>query len=276
MTIRTAPCQWPLLGACDELDEVAAQDYGGPEIRDALVLQATSHLWRWTGRVFGLCPVTVRPRRVDCPGSTYAGTHPGGWMPVLVGGVWRNLSCGSCAGTCGCDDENTAIRLPGPVHTVDQVTIDGVVLVDTAYRVDDHGTLVRHDGGVWPACQDLTLPAGEVGTWTVSFTWGVPVPADGQLAAGKLACELAKAYLGSGDCQLPERVQTITRQGVTVGFLDPFEDLTEGRTGIWAVDAWVASITGPPRRAQVYSPDRRAHVRTTHEGAGTTYYGGGF
>lgn len=263
--VRQGPCSWPLLGDCPDLDEVAGQDYGGEEIADALVTWATSFLWRWTGRVYGVCPVVIRPRRVDCPRSTFAG-DVSGWGPVLVGGVWRNLSCGACAGDCGCGDEATTVRLPGPVAAVTAVTVDGSTLDSSAYGVDDYGTLVRHDGGVWPGCQDLTLPAGEVGTWTVAYDWGIPVPVDGQLAAGRLACELAKAYVGADGCKLPERVQTITREGVTVGFLDPFDGLNDGRTGLWDVDAWVASVTRPPARSQVYSPDRRVHARSTQDG----------
>lgn len=257
MTVRQAPCEWGTLGDCQALAEV-------PEpVKAALVTWATSHLWRWTGRRYGVCPVTIRPRRVDCGTSTFAGDGLGGWSPVLVAGVWRNIGCGACAGRCGCDGDAPEIRLPGPVEEVTAVTIDGVLLDAAAYRVDDHCTLVRHDGGRWPGCQDLSLPAGEEGTWTVAYRWGTPVPVDGQLAAGMLACELAKAYVGADDCSLPERVQTVTREGVTVGFLDPFDGLDQGKTGVWPVDAWVASVTRTPQRAQVWSPDRRVHTRTT-------------
>lgn len=275
MTVRQAPCEWPLLGDCDALAEVEAQDYGGPEVAAALVTWATSYLWRWTGRRYGVCPVTVRPRRVDCAAATFRGGMPGGWTPVLVGGRWRNVACGSCGDRCGCDDGVSSIRLPGPVVEVTAVVIDGVALDPAAYRVDDHGVLVRQDGERWPACQDLALPAGEEDTWTVSYTWGIPVPVDGQLAAGLLACELAKAYQGADDCSLPQRVQTITREGVTVGFLDPFDGLNEGKTGVWTVDAWVASVTRPKRPAQVFSPDLRRHSRET-SGLQTDYYGGGY
>lgn len=260
MTVREVPCEWRIVGS-DDCDALADSGIG----QDAKAA-AVAYLWNWTGRRYGLCPVTIRPARVDCPESTYAGGRVTGWTPVLVGGVWRNVTCGTCVGSCGCDDDVTAIRLPGPVDSVETVTIDGDVLDQAAYRVDNHGILVRQDGGRWPRCQDLTEPAGETGTWTVAYTWGVPVPVGGQIAGGLLACEMAKALVGDGDCQLPERVQTITREGVTVGFLDAFDGLDAGRTGIWAVDAWVASVMDRPTPSRVFSPDRRPTARTTYQG----------
>lgn len=258
-SLRQGPCSWPLLGDCPDLDTIKTDD---ADVHAALVASAVGFLWRWTGRVFGLCDVVLRPARRSCQHSTFDGGGVSGWTPVLVGGQWRNVTCGSCAGACDCADD-TRLRLPSPVHAVSAVTIDGAVLDESAYRLDDHGTLVRHDGGSWPCCQDLTLTAGEEGTWSVAYTWGVPVPVDGQLAAGMLACQLAKAWAGANDCKLPERVQTITREGVTVGFLDPFDGLDSGRTGVWLVDAWVASVTKPAVRSAVYSPDRLGATRTT-------------
>jgi hypothetical protein len=54
---------------------------------------------------------------------------------------------------------------------------------------------------------------------------------------------------------LPERVQTITRQGVTVGFLDPQDFLEKGRTGITMIDLWLRSVNprGISRRARMYA-----------------------
>jgi hypothetical protein len=95
----------------------------------------------------------------------------------------------------------------------------------------------------------------EANTWQVSYTKGTPVPEGGQVAAGVLACELAKGATNDRTCQLPQRVQTIARQGVTVQLLDSFDDVEKGRTGIWLVDSWVASVTQPKRGGSVYSVD---------------------
>ena len=288
-------CTWPIdYAACgappepdpDEPDSPAPAasipcgplaDMAEPE-RAKIERMASEMLWAWTGRVFGVCPVEVRPCRGDCAGASARSTFGGPiaassglgtsggapWSPVLIGGEWFNVSCGSCLGAgCACDEEGpAAIRLPGPVVEVDAVIVDGVTLDPSAYSVDRRSILRRLDGGTWPTCQRLDLPAGEPGTWVVEYARGVAVPVGGQIAAGLLACELAKAMCGDSTCQLPRRVTSVTRQGVSIGaVLDPFEDLRDGRTGIWAIDSWVASVNAPaPRASRVLSPDLRRRV----------------
>lgn len=272
MSGLVSPCDWPLLfpkedgyGAtgCPSLDRVT------PAVRDAVISAATSMLWNWTGRQFGLCEVTVRPCRDDCGKnvSTYrgrtgvplSGLYRSPWTPVLIGGDWFNLSCGQCANRCKCDGA-WSIRLPGPIDSVTAVTIDGVVLDPSAYRVDNRSILTRQDGDEWPECQDMDKPAGEVDTWSVTYQRGLPVPEHGQIAAGVLACELASAAVGA-DCRLPQRIQTITREGISVGVLDTFDNIKDGATGIWLIDSWVASVVHRPKRSLVLDPDNRARRR---------------
>lgn len=269
---ETGPCQWPILhvDSCADLD--ALTDVGDGQISRADVeAAAVDYLWRWTGRIFGVCTTTIRPVRQDCHDSTYAGQagvpSGGAWFqPVLVGGKWRNLSCGLCGDECACT-RLYSIRLPGPVQTVEQVTIDGVEVDPDVYRVDNRANLVRDDGNDWPICQRLDVDETADGSFAVTYRFGVPVPRGGQVAAGVLACELAKALSYSADCRLPQRVQTITREGVTVGMFDSFEGLDSGRTGIWTIDSWVASINGPRPHATVHNPDVRPPARTTYRGA---------
>src|SRR3546814_8783259 len=68
--------------------------------------------------------------------------------------------------------------------------------------------------------------------------------------------DLAKAACNDKTCGLPRRVQSVTRQGVTVAVLDAFDDIDEGHTGIWLIDSWVASVVRRPRKMRVLSPDR--------------------
>ena len=56
---------------------------------------------------------------------------------------------------------------------------------------------------------------------------------------GWLACEYAKAAANKA-CSLPERVQSITRQGVSWTVLDPQDFLTKGYTGMGRLDHWLA------------------------------------
>lgn len=232
---------------------------------------AVEYLWRWTGKALGVCDVVVRPCRQDCweGQSTFFGSGPrpagsGPWTPVVINGAWYNVGCGICSDDCSCTD-TPAIRLPGPVASVSQIRIDGVVLPPDSYRVDNQKLLIRTDGDRWPVCQDMSAAPSETDTWEITYQRGLPVPVGGQIAAGLLALELAKAACNDKSCALPQRVQTVTRQGVTVAVLDSFDDIDTGHTGIWLIDAWVASITKPPVRSRVYSPDvpRNPYRRTT-------------
>ena len=266
MGVRTEPTEWPLV---DELTCSALSDVDEP-IRDALVRTATSLLWNWTGRVFGTSEITVRPCRKDCAPSTYLGiagipssTYQNApFLPVLLDGEFYNVTCRrKCRDGCGCSSVEE-IGLPGPVDSIVEVRVDGEVVDPSAYRVDNRTYLVRMDGDKWPTCQDLSKPAGEQDTWEVTYRWGTEVPMGGKVAASILSCEMAKASLGR-ECSLPQRLQSVTREGVTVSILDTFEGLEAGRTGIWLVDSWVTSVTRSPRRSVVLSPDTyKARVET--------------
>lgn len=253
----SGPCEWGLSYA--ECTDTAVLNSLWLEVDKATVeTMAVEYLWNWTGRQFGLCEVSIRPCRADCvPQSTFVGAS---WLPVLIGGQWQNVVCGTCGHRCDCADGSTSIRLPGPIATVEEVLVDGAVLPPQSYRVDNKVLLVRLDGQAWPRCQDLTLAASESGTWQVTYTYGTPVPEGGKIAAGLLATEFAKALCNDNTCRLPQRVQSVTRQGVTMAVLDSFEDLSQGRTGIWLVDSWVASVSSAPLgRSQVFSPDVPRH-----------------
>jgi hypothetical protein len=264
--IRTEPSEWPLVDelACSALADV------DPDLADAITRTATSLLWNWTGRVFGTSEVVVRPCRRDCAPSTYlgiAGIPSSTWqnapfLPVLLDGEFYNLSCRrKCRDGCGCSSVEE-IGLAGPVDSVISVRVDGETLDPSAHRVDNRRWLVRMDGGRWPTCQDLSKSPDEVNTWEIAYRWGTEVPIGGSMAASVLACEMAKAALGR-ECSLPQRIQSVTREGVTMAILDSFEGLEAGRTGIWLVDSWVTSVTKSPRRSVVLSPDTyQPRVRT--------------
>ena len=242
-------CEWPVIwpDACAELDPVRV------ERTAAFVAMATDLLWNWTGRRFGVCAVTVDvvwdASVCACSGryrpSTFEGRGPRGrcglpWRPALVRGAWVNVTCG-CGTACGCDVDG-GVSLPGPVVAVESVTVAGTVLPESAWRTVGN-LLLRVDGDPWE------------GPVRVAYQRGAPVPAGGQIAAGVLAFELSKAAECADDCQLPQRLQAVTRQGVSVAVMDQFEDLDDGRTGIWLVDSWVASVSRPNAGGSVLSPD---------------------
>lgn len=266
-------CEWPVdyaeCGPCDALSSLPAS--GIQKFED----MATEYLWRFTERQFGLCEGTIRPCRQECTEgvSTYGPPRStrSPWQPTLVGGQWVNIGCGSgCRDKCGCGAYGRTLAFDHPVVEVVSVEIDGAVLPSGSYRVDNYRLLVRQDGGQWPYCQNMSKPLGEADTWAVTVRVGAPVPTGGQMAAGKLACELAKAACGSGDCKLPQRWQTITRAGVSISAaLDSFEGLDEGKTGIWLIDSWVASVTKASDKSMgvsIASPDYTGLGRRTTYG----------
>ncbi|MEV0822534.1 hypothetical protein [Nonomuraea rubra] len=256
MSIRTTPCEWPAdMGCCPSWD-------GLTEAQRQFALDVAKEIvWRASGRRFGLCELKVRPCMAPCvtsnmPAYPVAGAGP--FSPIMRDGYWLNLACGTCSTDCHCGSL-CEVALPGPVDSIVEVRLDGVVLPAADYVVFDHRMLARTGGECWPTCQDLTLPDDEAGTWSVTYRQGIPVPPGGQAAAAALACELGKACANVSGCRLPKRVQTITREGVTVGFLDPMTFLADGLTGLYEVDLWLRAVNprGLAQGARVYSPDRR-------------------
>lgn len=210
-----------------------------------------------SGNQFGMCPRTVRPCRDRCAQTVSTVWLDGQLRPILDQGVWFNEPCGTCRTGCSCV-ALCEVTLPGPVERIIQVTVDGAVVPNTAYRVDNHRKLVRTDGGCWPVCQDMAALPTEPNTFEVQYLrGGKPVPEEGRFMAGMLACELVKACLPElGECALPGNVTQLAREGVTL----EMEQLVlgmGGRTGIPEVDLWL-SIVNPRNtrtRSRVYSPD---------------------
>lgn len=272
----TGPCSpWTLSLGCldDEGDLEDACVDGKPvpaDVLDAAVLSASQVTWALTGRQYSTCDVTVRPCRRACIDTYYPGLRIGstwgGWngpWPVLAGGSWFNLAC-QCGSTCSCGDLCEA-DLPYPVCEVAEVMVDGIVLESTAYRVDDFRRLVRTDGLCWPRCQAMDIPDTEEGTWSVALTYGREPPQIALDAAAELACELIKARVGAA-CRLPQRMASLTRQGVTMSFIDPMSFFREGRTGLYLLDMAVRTLNPKmlARAPGVYSPDaERWRVQTS-------------
>lgn len=243
---------WPEPDICEDCCTTTLDDESvfPPERLAMLTEWATHYLWSATGERFSDCAVTLRPCARRC--GDYWGGLP---SPVRVDGEWVNLSCGSCRGACGCDTVSEVIV--SGVNEIRAINIDGQEFVpeDTAV-VYDRRRIVRIDGEAWPMCQNLSAPTGEPGSWSITVTRGLPVPPGAAWVTGILLCELAKACVGDSTCRLPRRVQTITRNGVTVGFQDMFEGLDSLRTGIFEVDMFIESARSVGyAEPRVLSPD---------------------
>lgn len=265
MSTPYGPCgNWDVRWPCDVSCE-------SPTITGQAVQFATETVWALSGRQFGLCTVTLRPCRRDCEDDLYWQERNDfllpsstSWpRPALIGGQWYNLTCGGCVGGCSCSTVSEVV-LPAPVHRVVTVMIDGTPLVTGAYRLDDARLLVRTDGGEWPICNDLSRNVDEEGTWAVTAEYGVPVPEGGAWAVGELACQFIRARNGE-DCSLPQTVQTLARQGVTISYPSPYEWYRHGLTGMYLVDTFVRAWNpnGLTRRARVFSVNGSLGRRTT-------------
>jgi hypothetical protein len=256
-----AVCAWEISTTC-----CTRWDDYTPEVQESSAAWATEILNALTGRRFAQCPVKLRPCGTRCgwfggyltfpvgsPAMSGAGNP---WMiPFVDGGVWRNCTC---AGACRCRATCEA-RMPWPVAEVVEVIVDGVVVDPSAYRLDDGNILVRTDGDCWPECQNLDLPDTDENTWSVTLRPGEALPASGAIAAGRLACEFAKACTGGEGCSLPEQLISLSRNGVEVQVADPQALLDNGLTGIQEVDLFIRAYNPGQLRARprVFSPDVR-------------------
>jgi hypothetical protein len=253
----SGPCDWTLDTGCDP----AWAGYSA-EVRTRATAFATYILDALTGRQFSQCPVTVRPCGPTCQLQTNYATYPvgapspnapGPWMvPYVANGTWVNCACSGgcdCAPTCRVD-------LGRPVAEITEVKVDGLILDPSAYQMVGQW-LARTDGGeCWTSCQDPSVPDSEEGTFSVTYRPGRALPVAGQIAAGMLASEFAKACNGAA-CGLPAQVASLSRQGVDVEFVDPTTVFENGRTGIHEVDLFIQAVnpSGLTRRARVMSPD---------------------
>lgn len=102
------------------------------------------------------------------------------------------------------------------------------------------------------------------GSWYIRYNYGKPVPLDGQLAASIFACQIALNLCGSEGCVLPQRLKSITREGMEMDFADPLTFLDEGKVGIYEVDLFLHSVNPSKlkRRSRVHRPDKPFRNKT--------------
>lgn len=224
-------------------------------------LIARSEAFAWSllaslaGYQIGTCPISIRPCSARCaPPSTWLVApvqggasglrvmRAGMLNPYISGGVWYNAcGCGARADSCSCGPVPTVV-LPGPVGGIVSITIDGIELDPSAYRVDNGNLLIRQDGEPWPMCQDMASP---VPGFEVTYYRGAAPSAMTRAAAGVLAAEFYVNCTG-GECRLPSNVTRATRGGESYEF-SPM-DFPEGDTGgsLPEVDAII----------RIYNPNR--------------------
>lgn len=225
---------------------------------DQMLDVASDILFELSGRQFtGTCTKTVYP----CSQRTYRDPWPD--RSTSSTGLYITPSCGcGVPDSCGCGGIHQIQLGAYPVTNIDEVKVDGAVVPESSYRIDGFKYLVRTDGEPFPCCSDLSDLDN---AFSVTFDYGLEPPPAGVQAAADLACQLALACddTRSGECKLPQRVTSLTRQGVSMVLLDPFDFLENGRTGVYSVDLWLSAVNprGLRRPPAVLSPDIGQRVR---------------
>ncbi len=168
----------------------------------------------------------------------------------------------SASGTCftasrsGKGYAPTELPLRGkPVRRVIELRAgSGRTLVpESEYQLLDRKYLRPVGAASWRPC----------GMLEVTYVYGMMPPQMGRRAARGLANELVKMDTAPEECRLPDRVTSVSRQGVSFTILDPQDFLKDGRTGLYEVDLFLTASNpdGARAKARVFSPDG-PHGRT--------------
>lgn len=247
------PCGWNIPEPLCPSDAWTA---ASPALKSAARDYAALILWAATGKQLGLCEISVRPCGMEpCGGDqwNFWGTswNAGTWTPYLFAGSWYNCRCPNVC----CCEPRCQVRLMGDVAEIVEVTIGGIAVDPTTYRVDDGHWLVRLGGECWPECSDLDNDTGD-NVFIVTYLRGSPVPPALLNAAATLADEWVRGCTG-GDCRLSNRVTSISRSGIDISMMNPADLLDNNQTGLWEVDAVINALNPYQRkqRGRIYAPE---------------------
>lgn len=274
MSVTASVCEpWATLDDLFDCTECASMQLlvsqGGP-VPDSKALEnlliASNIVNRLSAFQFGLCDDKVRP----CCADDLCGQFEELYSPMMYGGWYKVMSAsGSSCTAMVCGRSLPQIEFGVfPLDSILEVKIDGAVLAPESYRIDNWRYLVRTDGNLWPATQNLLKDDTEVGTWSVSYRYGVAPPPEGVRAVSELACQLTLACAPpelARHCRLPDYVTSVTRQGITFNLASLEEKIRFRVINLPAVDNFVTYVN--PNRALrppiVISPtyNRQVHRR---------------
>jgi len=232
--------------AADELG-----DYSYTEYTEEAIQVASNLLWAMSGRKY--TGETIVTERYTCTlRNNRMGPSDRTNSPVLFGGDVYNIPSGDYDEYSELTSDGLSpdarIRLRGrPVTKIISMrNKNGVVLDPSSYYLVDHSTIHIKAGTPWTPCNV-----------EITYQYGVPVPVAGRMAARKLAIEFARLWSGDEMCELPQRVTSVSRQGVSYTILDNQEFIDELRTGLYEIDLFLktANPDNARRRSKVFSVD---------------------
>lgn len=136
-----------------------------------------------------------------------------------------------------------------PVASVTRITVSGIPV--TGHEVESGNNILL------PRTVETCRPGAKV---VVEYVYGSTNPPALAVRAIKvLAYELLIASGAKGNAiesRIPERVTSISRQGVSWTMIDPQDFLDQGRTGIYEVDLCIKALKPKSGgRSMVFSPE---------------------
>lgn len=227
-------------------------DYAYTEFTEEACRTASYLLWAMSGRKF-IGETTVTERYTCTLRNNRMGPSSKTTSPNLFGGDVYNIPSGDYDEyselTADGMSPDSRIKLRGrpvtKIHAIRNRT--GSILDPSNYYLVDHSTVHIKAGTAWTPCNT-----------EITYTYGTPVPAVGKMAARTLAIEFIKLWTNDSDCELPQRVTSVTRQGVSYTILDNQEFIEELRTGLYVIDLFLKTVNpdNARRKSKVFSPDQ--------------------
>jgi hypothetical protein len=241
-------------------------DYANTQYADEAAKTASYLLWAMSGRKY--TGTTIVTERYTCTlRNNRMGPSVKTSSPILFGGDVYNIP------TDDYDEyselmadgmsPDARIKLRGrPVLKIHSIRNKyGKILDPSNYYLVDHSTIHIVAGTPWTPCNT-----------EITYEYGAAVPMAGKMAARTLATEFAKLWAGDEECMLPQRVTSVSRQGVSYTILDNQEFIDELRTGLYAVDLFLKT-TNPDnarRKSKVFSVDNPRARRYTPKAVALT------
>lgn len=241
----------------EELGAYAESDYAYEAVKTASYM-----LWAMSGRKFsGTTTVTERYVTVNDPYLRAGGSRLN-FQPTLINGRVENIPMGGFGRHSHRDflgdgtSSYSRVRLRGrkviQIHHLRD--LDGNIIDPRTYYLAEHSTIYATPTAKWdPSAIEVT------------YTYGTPPPTAGKAAARLFATELVKLYEGDDTCALPQRVTSVSRQGVSYTILDNQSFIDEMKTGIYTIDLFLKTVNPDKAkaRARVFSPDTNRARRIT-------------
>lgn len=207
-------------------------DPTGPYTESA-VQYACFILYKLSGEKYNGLQTTTEVYTADTSMSTLT-------QPAVVGGAMYNFPRSASEG-------NRELRLRHtPVRSIQSINYLGRTLDPSEFSLRNNSYVVQKNSMPW-----ILNPVTEL---EVTYTHGTPPPAAGRRAAIRLANELILWDKGSGNCALPERISSVSKQGVSYTVMDPQEFISNGKVGIYEIDLFLAAAnpTKAKKRPRVF------------------------